>query len=316
MDTAHRVTRQELYELAWTKPMTQLAADFGITGNALAKICDRLLVPHPRRGYWAAADRSRRDPRPPLPPAPPDCEEEILISSRRSTSRREQTRLSLAARREHIAEAAAELVLRDGPNAVNMKAVARAAGVSEALAYRYFPSVVELLAFMARREQALMSEMQQAKMEGLPTYSELAQAATVGFLDYVAKRRGLLQALLSSAELRRTLTSEHRNRMAWAAQASATRMGQENGVPEAIATPGWQILRAAANRAGKLLAGEAIDRETAGRLSSAIMDGARKRLLNLKPDGPVRRLGAAASAEGRPRSSRGPGRVPTPDRAS
>jgi hypothetical protein len=29
------------------------AADYGISGNGLAKICDRLNVPYPPRGYWA-----------------------------------------------------------------------------------------------------------------------------------------------------------------------------------------------------------------------------------------------------------------------
>ena len=48
-----RVSRDELYGLVWTTPMSRLASEFGITGNGLAKICDRLDVPYPPRGYWA-----------------------------------------------------------------------------------------------------------------------------------------------------------------------------------------------------------------------------------------------------------------------
>lgn len=33
--------------------MSRLALEYGITGNGLAKICDRLKVPYPPRGYWA-----------------------------------------------------------------------------------------------------------------------------------------------------------------------------------------------------------------------------------------------------------------------
>ena len=48
-----RVTRDELYELVWQTPMSRLAQEFGVTGNGLAKACDRLDVPYPPRGYWA-----------------------------------------------------------------------------------------------------------------------------------------------------------------------------------------------------------------------------------------------------------------------
>jgi len=48
-----RVFRDELYDLVWTTPMNRLAATFGISGNGLAKICDRLSIPYPPRGYWA-----------------------------------------------------------------------------------------------------------------------------------------------------------------------------------------------------------------------------------------------------------------------
>jgi hypothetical protein len=50
---ARRVTREELYRMVWDKPMIRLAEEFGITGNGLAKICDKLDVPYPPRGYWA-----------------------------------------------------------------------------------------------------------------------------------------------------------------------------------------------------------------------------------------------------------------------
>jgi hypothetical protein len=49
----HRVTREELYGMVWRTPMSRLAEEFGITGNGLAKICDRLEVPYPPRGHWA-----------------------------------------------------------------------------------------------------------------------------------------------------------------------------------------------------------------------------------------------------------------------
>jgi len=47
------LTREELYELVWSKPMVELAKDFGISDVAVAKRCRRLGVPVPGRGYWA-----------------------------------------------------------------------------------------------------------------------------------------------------------------------------------------------------------------------------------------------------------------------
>ena len=47
------VTRDELYRQVWETPMIRLAAQYGLSGNGLAKICDRLNIPYPPRGYWA-----------------------------------------------------------------------------------------------------------------------------------------------------------------------------------------------------------------------------------------------------------------------
>lgn len=46
-------SRQELYELVWSKPMQQLAADFEVSDVGLAKICRGADIPTPERGYWA-----------------------------------------------------------------------------------------------------------------------------------------------------------------------------------------------------------------------------------------------------------------------
>jgi hypothetical protein len=53
------LTREELYTQVWSTPMSQLAAQYGITGTGLAKICARHIIPCPPRGYWAkkAADK-------------------------------------------------------------------------------------------------------------------------------------------------------------------------------------------------------------------------------------------------------------------
>lgn len=39
------LTREELYSAVWATPMSRLVEDYGISGNGLAKICDRENVP-------------------------------------------------------------------------------------------------------------------------------------------------------------------------------------------------------------------------------------------------------------------------------
>ena len=47
------LTRRAMYDLVWSRPMTKVAEDLGISDVALKKICDRHRVPTPSRGYWA-----------------------------------------------------------------------------------------------------------------------------------------------------------------------------------------------------------------------------------------------------------------------
>lgn len=60
------LSRSALYELVWTRPVTELANEFGISDVALAKRCRALKIPVPPRGHWAkvAAGQTPKRPRP------------------------------------------------------------------------------------------------------------------------------------------------------------------------------------------------------------------------------------------------------------
>ncbi len=45
--------RSELYQRVWEAPMVKLAAELGLSGVGLAKLCRRCGIPVPGRGYWA-----------------------------------------------------------------------------------------------------------------------------------------------------------------------------------------------------------------------------------------------------------------------
>jgi hypothetical protein len=64
------ITREELYRQVWETPMSRLGEQYGISGNGLKKICDRLEVPYPPRGYWAKLSVGKTVTQTPLPKPP------------------------------------------------------------------------------------------------------------------------------------------------------------------------------------------------------------------------------------------------------
>src|SRR5271166_1392854 len=61
------LTRQSLYDLVWSKSMSDLARDFRISDVGLAKRCRAVDVPIPYRGYWARKAAGQTPPKTPLP---------------------------------------------------------------------------------------------------------------------------------------------------------------------------------------------------------------------------------------------------------
>jgi hypothetical protein len=50
-DETIRFTREQLYEKVWSKPMSSLAKEWGISDVGLAKICKRYNIPRPGMGH-------------------------------------------------------------------------------------------------------------------------------------------------------------------------------------------------------------------------------------------------------------------------
>lgn len=79
METTYRngntpVSREQLYEEVWAEPMTTVALKYKVSSSFLARICTRLNVPRPPRGYWAMYATGKRPKQPPLPAARPGDE--------------------------------------------------------------------------------------------------------------------------------------------------------------------------------------------------------------------------------------------------
>ena len=66
-DRLTELTREGLYAQVWAEPMTKLARHYGLSDRVLAKICDRMGIPTPGRGYWAKVQSGRKPPQTKLP---------------------------------------------------------------------------------------------------------------------------------------------------------------------------------------------------------------------------------------------------------
>jgi hypothetical protein len=62
-----RVEREALYAEVWATPMSTLAGKYGVSDVFLRRVCTRLGIPCPPRGYWAKRKSGQRHEIPPLP---------------------------------------------------------------------------------------------------------------------------------------------------------------------------------------------------------------------------------------------------------
>lgn len=67
MKAKKSLSRDELYDLVWQEPMSQLSKRFAISDVGLAKVCRKHNIPYPTRGYWAKKQHGHDTARIPLP---------------------------------------------------------------------------------------------------------------------------------------------------------------------------------------------------------------------------------------------------------
>ena len=61
--------REQLYEEIWESPLVKLGTKYGISAVALGKVCRKLQIPLPGRGYWVKKDFGKPVVQIPLPEA-------------------------------------------------------------------------------------------------------------------------------------------------------------------------------------------------------------------------------------------------------
>ncbi len=69
-----QLTREELYEKVWSQPLIHLAKELGLSDRGLGKVCTRLDIPLPGRGYWRKIELGQAVTREELLPPSKECE--------------------------------------------------------------------------------------------------------------------------------------------------------------------------------------------------------------------------------------------------
>ena len=270
------LTRDQLYHRVWSEPLTSVAKSVGLSSNALAKICNRLLVPYPPRGYWSKKQVGKATERPSLPALP---DQVATLADHRVTfggdspaaSRRSRTRLSPQARREHLIAVAESIITKHGLHAATMKQIAAQAGISETQAYNYFRSREQLLVAMVRREFEKIRAARQEDIEHTSEHYELITRLTQTYLRRIGERGGLVMTLLSSPDVRAGLRSERRKEQVTQTRAHARDLSSLYGIPRSVAMGCTAVLTTLCLRAGKLLADKRVSLPVVERLCLAMV---------------------------------------------
>ena len=264
-------TREQLYQRVWSKPLRVVAKEVGVSGNALAKICSRLLVPYPSRGHWAKISGGKAPNPPPLPAAPESNMRRVTISSERAASRRTRTRLKPSERRQQLIDVAREIILKEGMHAATMKRIAAQAGVSETQVYNYFGSQENLFVSLAVGETAKIRSAQKADASQFKDHYAQVTASTRTYLRQIDRRSDLLQMLLRNPQIRAKLREENRKQGNIDRNVHAQHLVELYGIPLKVAVGCTAILSRLCGRAAKLISDKKIALEPAERICLAIV---------------------------------------------
>jgi len=182
------LTRDELYRQVWETPMMRLAHQYGITGNGLAKICDRLNVPYPPRGYWAKKAAGKKVITYRLPDADTNIPKRVVI------------------RPTPLPEKPPEISAEIESTVASARAAAATIGVSNRLV-RPHPIIASWLADHERRKI-------DARLERDPWRRNLI--APVSFSEADRRRHRILDALLKAIEREGGHANQGENRVLFA----------------------------------------------------------------------------------------------------
>jgi AcrR family transcriptional regulator len=173
--------------------------------------------------------------------------------------------------RERLLEVAVRAFSQEGPDAT-LDAIAKEAGVGIGTLYRHFPTREAMIEAAYRNELARLCDAVPGLLQDMPP-DQAARAWMDRYIDYMATKRGMADALRAVIASGRTPYAQSRDRLV-SAITTLLRAGAAAGTLRSDVEPADVF----ASLAGvSLTAGEPDKREQAGRLLDLLMDGLRYR---------------------------------------
>ncbi|QKG72200.1 TetR/AcrR family transcriptional regulator [Erythrobacter mangrovi] len=249
-----QLTRAELFSQIWREPMGKVAARYGLTGNGLAKICDRLNIPRPSRAHWMR-NEDARDERPDLPPPPVGLSEAVALGARQPRqSPGTRRRMDSGSRRDQILDASAAIALEEGLSAVNVRRIASELGISETQVNNCVGGRTELLISLARREVVQQERSRRTRVSRSSDRHTRIVLSTIGYLHEAAKRGPLLQMLLRVPEVKVALRAERQSATETARAPIVQRLTKTGEMDVETARASTAALTAVSLKAGGIVA--------------------------------------------------------------
>ena len=117
-------------------------------------------------------------------------------------------RMTKRARRHHLLDVAAEILLEEGPGSLTMEKLGLRAGVSKALPYAHFANSAAVQAALLGRELAGMGGRVLDAVEGERPRAEQVGRAVHAYFDVVAERGAILSVLIAPGSRIRPATEQ------------------------------------------------------------------------------------------------------------
>jgi AcrR family transcriptional regulator len=117
-------------------------------------------------------------------------------------------RLTPEVRADQILDAAARLIIEEGLTELSMERLGRAAGVSKALIYNYFPNRTDLLRALLEREMDVLRERQIEQIRQAEDFRDLVYRTTRTYVAQVKERGALVQRLWAEPAVSRTVAEK------------------------------------------------------------------------------------------------------------
>lgn len=107
------MTREQLYNLVWSKPMTHIAKEFGMSDVAIRKHCKKLDIATPYVGYRAKLEHGKRVRKPPLSTKKFPANELVDLSPKPRPDESAESRQAAEAAKARLDQMRAQLAIPD-----------------------------------------------------------------------------------------------------------------------------------------------------------------------------------------------------------